>query len=119
MAQKAVLSGTVTRVAKLTAPTRMEFSVSVTSTQMGSEMFTIGTDVNIEVDQPAMQNDNIRNALINLSTGDKVYVELEKNEKGEWKVAKLENYPKRGRTVGGFLNDLEKEIADRQSKSKK
>lgn len=116
MAQKALLIGDVTRVAKLTSPTRMEFTLNVISTKVGTDEFTIGTDVNIEVGVFTMQKESIRTAMMNLSTGDKVNVEMEKNEEGKWEVSDMKHFPKRGRPVGEFLDDVEEEIANRQNK---
>ena len=109
---QAVFTGNVTRVAKLVKPHRMEFTVDVSTTKLGTELFTIGTKVTFEVENTFLSSGRILDALTNLALGDRVEVTLEKQD-DKWRIIGLTNSADRGRPAGDFLNDLEEELRRR------
>lgn len=114
MKTKATLTGKVTRVAKLESPQRTEFTVDVRETKIHDRVLTIAQKVTFEVGASYRQPDCIRLALANLSAGDDVVVEMEKNDFGVWKVTAVSNQPHRGRPVGSFLGDIEEGLERRK-----
>jgi len=101
-------------VAKLESPQRTEFTVDVRETKIHDRVFAIAQKVTFELGGSCRQPDCIRLALANLSAGDDVVVEMEKNDFGVWKVVAVSNQPHRGRPVGSFLDDIEEGLERRK-----
>lgn len=105
----------------------VEFSVSVSQTVIHDETFTLRTVVDCVVRPTQIElgdcvirgshvvlvphelSEPLRTARC-LAVGDKVSVNLKKNEDGTWEVKAINRTPKRGQDVSEYLQCLEEKV---------
>ena len=120
----AIIKGEIVRFSR--SAEGFEFSVLVSQTVINNETFTLGTVVDcvVRATEKELRNHVITNGSVSvrrllreplrtarlLAVGDKVSVELKKNETGSWKVTDLARFPKKGQDVSEFLHCLEEKM---------
>lgn len=112
MAKKAIMTGKITRVAKLCGSEATSFNIDVKETQMDETTFTIGTEVSCRV-KNSVPHDAETGKVCPVAVGDEVTLEMEKDPAKGWGVASLSVRRATGRPLKDFLSDLEEELDSR------
>lgn len=105
MRMKAILLGTVKRVAKVNSPAKIEFTIETKEIRLNGNNLFLREKVTFRVDVFRLEEKKFADALINLSVGDSATVEAEKTA-NEWIVTDLTNVGDTGREAGEYLDDL-------------
>lgn len=106
---KAIIEGTVKRIAKLLYPDRTQVTVHTNKTIIDNHEFTLGEKVTFEVGMFGISCCPFKAALYNLAPGDEVKVEFDMVN-GKWEVVNMENTPDIGRQVEDWFDDLSKDL---------
>ena len=109
MAKKAVLTGKITRVAKLCGSGRTELSIDVRETKIDQTTFTLGTDISCAVPHSTI-HDAQTNRVCTVAAGDKVTIEAE-NVKNSWVITAIKLDHPNEITIVDYLKSLEEELA--------
>ena len=114
MSKRAILTGKISRVAKLCGSDRTELTIDVHETTIEGVTFTLGTQVTCSVSNAVARDVETKNVSA-LAVGDKVTVEAEKFDHTGWTITALSHHRTTGQPLKDFLNDLEEELAKRNN----
>ena len=106
---KAIIEGTVKRIAQLLYPDRKQVTVHTDSTTIDNHEFPLGEEVTFEVGMFGISRCPFKSVLYNLAVGDGVTVEFDEVS-GKWEVVNMTHTPKIGRTVESWFKDLRENV---------
>lgn len=128
MKKKAIIRGEITRFVRLEDDWCVEFSVRVSSSEIGGVTFTIGTTVDFTVKRkcegfvgpgskltPEPPQEPFVTAYI-LTVGDKVEIAMEQDENDQWDISAITHIPQHSQKVEDFLSDLEQILREHRAK---